>query len=421
MCTITNTRKSELKPLVPMLECVLFRGSTPEQAVWGYRNDNAFAVLVPIGDANGFAPAPADRGQPKQFEPGRWTDSFQTPFGLTWTLAGHTATASSTSPRCTAIIELRKVLAPADDPGIFNLLLNGQVLATGGNGTTAGPYTVGVGEGTVSETAGPGTNLSDYESTVTCTRNGTVEVSVPGTKVDGSRRERRLRRLHLHQPPDHDAADTGPPGTPAAAETADAARPSTTASDTTPAGPTGRPDDREDRAAEDGRARPKDHLDGEGEERLLGRGCRRERGQGLRELVSHEADLGDAFAGNLLADELRPGQARAGCLGDDHRRHPRHADRGDPQRRPGRLGGAGIGLPQQHRLEHRPRRRPLQAAVGNVRLSHPGSRARAAPGRHDLDRAHNSPRPVRDTGPRGEGADARAWSKRACKDRTRAG
>ncbi len=82
MCTITNTRKSELKPLVPMLECVLFRGSTPEQAVWGYRNDNAFAVLVPIGDANGFAPAPADRGQPKEFEPGRWTDSFQTPFGL---------------------------------------------------------------------------------------------------------------------------------------------------------------------------------------------------------------------------------------------------------------------------------------------------------------------------------------------------
>lgn len=186
VCTITNTRKSELKPLVPMLECVLFRGGTPEQAVWGYRNDNAFAVLVPIGDANRFAPAPADRGQPKEFEPGRWTDSFQTPFGLTWTLAGHTATASSTSPRCSAIIQLRKVLAPADDPGIFNLLLNGHVLGTGGNGTTAGPYTVGVGEGTVSETAGPGTNLSDYESTVTCTRNGTVEVSVPGTKVDGA-------------------------------------------------------------------------------------------------------------------------------------------------------------------------------------------------------------------------------------------
>jgi Prealbumin-like fold domain len=60
------------------------------------------------------------------------------------------------------------------------------VLASGGNGTIAGPYTVGVGEGTVSETAGPGTNLVDYESTVTCTRNGTREVSVSGTKVDGA-------------------------------------------------------------------------------------------------------------------------------------------------------------------------------------------------------------------------------------------
>jgi hypothetical protein len=105
---------------------------------------------------------------------------------ITWTLAGQTATASSSSPACTPIIELRKVVAPAGDPGVFNLLLNGQVLATGGNGTIAGPYTVGVGEGTVSETAGPGTNLADYESKVTCTRNGTVEVSVPGTKVDGA-------------------------------------------------------------------------------------------------------------------------------------------------------------------------------------------------------------------------------------------
>ena len=190
LCTITNTRKSELKPLVPVLECVVFRGAAPEQAVWGYRNDNDFPVQVPIGATNEFAPAPADRGQPKLFEPGRWTGTFQTPFGsagtLAWTLAGQTVTASSASTRCTPILKLRKVTAPAGDPGVFNLLLNGQVLASGGNGTTAGPYTVGVGEGTVSETAGPGTNLADYESTVTCTRNGMPDVSVTGTKVDGA-------------------------------------------------------------------------------------------------------------------------------------------------------------------------------------------------------------------------------------------
>jgi hypothetical protein len=158
--------------------------------VWGYRNDNDFAVQLPVGASNGFAPGPPDRGQPTTFEPGAWTGAFETPLNgaatLTWTLAGQTATASSASSRCTAVIELRKVTAPADDPGVFNLLLNGRVLATGGNGTVAGPYTVGVGEGTVSETAGPGTNLADYESTITCSRNGTQEVSISGTKVDGA-------------------------------------------------------------------------------------------------------------------------------------------------------------------------------------------------------------------------------------------
>jgi hypothetical protein len=78
------------------------------------------------------------------------------------------------------------VTAPADDPGLFNLLVNNQLLAVGGNGTTTGPVTVGVGEGEVSETAGPGTNLANYDSTVACTRNGSPEVSVAGTKVDGA-------------------------------------------------------------------------------------------------------------------------------------------------------------------------------------------------------------------------------------------
>jgi hypothetical protein len=42
-----------------------------------------------------------------------------------------------------------------------------------------------VGDGTVSETAGAGTSLADYDSTVDCTRNGVLEVSATGTKVDG--------------------------------------------------------------------------------------------------------------------------------------------------------------------------------------------------------------------------------------------
>ena len=139
----------------------------------------------------GSRPLPRTAASPTLFEPGRWTGVFQTPFGsagtLAWTLGGQTRDRVERRRRAARpILELRKVTAPAGDPGVFNLLLNGQVLASGGNGTTAGPYTVGVGEGTVSETAGPGTNLADYESTVTCTRNGNQEVSVTGTKVDGA-------------------------------------------------------------------------------------------------------------------------------------------------------------------------------------------------------------------------------------------
>ena len=190
VCAITNTLKAA--PTVsPVLECVVFKGSAPDVAVWGYDNPNSFSVTIPVGEAtNGFSPTPVDRGQPSVFASGRVAGAFQTPFKgaatLAWRLGKKTVTADSSSKRCTATLELRKVTVPANDPGVFNLLVNDRVLATGGNGTTTGAVAVGVGEGTVSETAGAGTNLGDYDSTVECTRNGKVEVSVKGTKVDGA-------------------------------------------------------------------------------------------------------------------------------------------------------------------------------------------------------------------------------------------
>jgi hypothetical protein len=124
------------------------------------------------------------------FDPGRLVGEFQTPFAgaatLTWRLGNKTVTASSASNRCTASLELRKVTVPANDPGTFDLRINRASVVIGPNGTTTGPLTVGVGEGTVSETAGPGTSLADYSSRVDCTRNGQPAVSVVGTKVDGA-------------------------------------------------------------------------------------------------------------------------------------------------------------------------------------------------------------------------------------------
>lgn len=193
VCTITNTRKQEpgQPDLSPVLECVAFNDSGIDVATWGYRNRGDEPAVVKVGPQNRFSPGDADRGQPTVFEPGRYVGVFQTAFEassetLTWTLTGRSAAASADSPRCTATVELRKVVIPADDPGSFELRLNGTVVATGGNGTTTGPITVGVGEGTASETAGSNTNPADYVSKVECTRNGEVAVSVDGTKVDGT-------------------------------------------------------------------------------------------------------------------------------------------------------------------------------------------------------------------------------------------
>jgi uncharacterized repeat protein (TIGR01451 family) len=188
-CAITNTHKA-VDTITPRLECVVFQRGAPSTAVWGYDNPNGYPVTIPLGATNGFVPVPVDRGQPTVFQPGRLVGAFQTPFrgaaSLVWTVGKSSVTADSGSPPCTATLELRKVTVPANDPGFFDLQINGQTWAVGGNGTTTGAVTVGVGEGTVSETAAPGTNLADYDSAVECSRNGTVEIAVPGTKVDGT-------------------------------------------------------------------------------------------------------------------------------------------------------------------------------------------------------------------------------------------
>jgi uncharacterized repeat protein (TIGR01451 family) len=81
-----------------------------------------------------------------------------------------------------AKIEVIKTLSPTDDPGRFNLQVNGSTeeACVGNNGTT-GQVTVGAGTSndpgdthTVGETActDPSTNLSDYTSSITCVDRG---------------------------------------------------------------------------------------------------------------------------------------------------------------------------------------------------------------------------------------------------------
>jgi hypothetical protein len=67
------------------------------RATWGYVNPNAFTVEMMPGTAglNAFAPAPADRRQPRVFWPGYVADAFTTEFDcassdwtIAWTLGG---------------------------------------------------------------------------------------------------------------------------------------------------------------------------------------------------------------------------------------------------------------------------------------------------------------------------------------------
>lgn len=76
-------------------------------------------------------------------------------------------------------LEVRKVVSPTNDSGLFNLLIDGAVVASDvGNGGTTGETLVVSGTHTVAETAGSGTNLSYYNSSIVCRRNNGLAAQV---------------------------------------------------------------------------------------------------------------------------------------------------------------------------------------------------------------------------------------------------
>ena len=88
-----------------------------------------------------------------------------------------------TNTRRTGTLTVNKVLVPANDPGKFNLQIDGVTEAAGiGNGGTTGAVTLNTGSHSFGETAGANTNLSDYESTSDC-RAGTAPVTITGGSI----------------------------------------------------------------------------------------------------------------------------------------------------------------------------------------------------------------------------------------------
>lgn len=96
-------------PIGIQVLCVSDIANGVYSATFGYDNPNTTTIEIPVGDANGFSPAPADRGQPSEFAPGT-TEAGFTVSGipeddeLRWTISfegTRTATASSDFPvRC---------------------------------------------------------------------------------------------------------------------------------------------------------------------------------------------------------------------------------------------------------------------------------------------------------------------------------
>jgi uncharacterized repeat protein (TIGR01451 family) len=134
------------------------------------------------------------------FQPGTHSDVFTVPFlvdALSWRLAGTSVTASEASRHCQASIRIDKALDPTNDPGRFDLLLDGRALATAvGDGGTTGTEAVTAAPGgtahTVSERAAAGTSLGDYDSTIVCRDNdgkGTVVAQGDGTSLTVTARD----------------------------------------------------------------------------------------------------------------------------------------------------------------------------------------------------------------------------------------
>jgi uncharacterized repeat protein (TIGR01451 family) len=112
---------------------------------------------------------------------------------------------------------VNKVVDPSTDAGKFNLRIDGATAGTGanvGNGGSTGAVSVSSGNHTVSETAGTGTNLSNYTSVISgdCNSLGVVNVPAGASKSCTITNTRNTGTVVVHKdvqgPNGEDVVDT---------------------------------------------------------------------------------------------------------------------------------------------------------------------------------------------------------------------
>ena len=117
-------------------------------------------------------------------------------------------------------LEVRNVLFPADDPGRFDLLIDGVVRANGvaGGGTT-GERTVSAGSHTVAEARHGATPLEDYATAIACKDGNGSGDTVALASPTAARCPSRSRRTRTSSAPSPTRAassrSTSPPPGPA--------------------------------------------------------------------------------------------------------------------------------------------------------------------------------------------------------------
>jgi hypothetical protein len=94
--------------------------------------------------------------------------------------SGETVTCTFTNTRASGQIKVVKQLVPSNDPGTFDLSVDGDTVVSGGDGATA---TVSVPAGSGHSVAEAGATLGDYVSSVTCTDGSSGTTSASGITV----------------------------------------------------------------------------------------------------------------------------------------------------------------------------------------------------------------------------------------------
>lgn len=91
-----------LLTVAPFLDCVVNMGRGNYLAKFGYQNYNSSAVTIPVGEDNSVYPGNLGVAPPTLFSPGIQHQVYQVHFYnfMFWTIKGHTASATSSSPRC---------------------------------------------------------------------------------------------------------------------------------------------------------------------------------------------------------------------------------------------------------------------------------------------------------------------------------